>query len=178
MVDLVVVEKFPSLQPPVTSTRRRWLQKERERSIKHSEVDRQYFARTLHHHTQISLDSEWSPTMFANSLLLAHISCYQGNQKGLIKVYSHISCYQGNQKGLMKVYSLGWSFNGSQFFTATQFIPELALGWQWRIQHTYSRETKHSLRRTVTQRLRYPGTEKMPGIMREWIYSQSLLPLK
>ena len=66
MVDLVVVEKFPSLQPPVTSTRRRWLQKERERSIKHSEVDRQYFARTLHHHTQISLDSEWSPTIWIN----------------------------------------------------------------------------------------------------------------
>ena len=41
MADLVVVEKFPSLQPPVASTMRGWLQKER-RSIKHSEVDRQY----------------------------------------------------------------------------------------------------------------------------------------
>ena len=41
-------------------------ERERERSIKHSEVDRQYFARTLHHHTQISLDSEWSPTIWIN----------------------------------------------------------------------------------------------------------------
>ena len=167
MADLVVVEKFPSLQPPVTSTRRRRLQKERERSIKHPEVDRQYLPGLTSSYTDIigqwmvTNDLDQFVSLFAYSLLLTHISCYQSNQKGLIKVYS-----------------LGWSFNGRQFSTATQFIPELALGWQWRIQHTYSRETKYSLRRTVTQRSRYPGTGKMPGIMREWIYSQSLLPLK